>query len=342
MDIDNIPFGLDFREHVKAALLENDILIAVIGPKWVGSDGSNRIRIVEETDPVRIEVETALARDIPVVPVLVGGAAMPAPGELPDGLKDLTFRNAAHIDAGRDFHQHMERLIRSMDLILEQKASPPNHGAITTALAKHGLRFPDPQMEADFRAWYRQQFYALGRAANGLAVVAWLLFGSAALVASQGSDFKAIKFFYIAAPLLLVVFLAGFSKPAQQAGQIYNIFSALVFITLAYTSARVLQEESWYRPEYVTMAFMAGLALTAMLPVLTLYAITLEAAVAAVGLYYMVYDLRMPEVPPLYPIFSGLFVVVSMLAASLITMTREQVLRRQFAAARGLRQRGSV
>jgi hypothetical protein len=87
MDIDNIPFGLDFREHVKAALLENDILIAVIGPKWVGSDGNNRIRISEETDPVRIEVETALKRDIPVVPVLVGGAAMPAPAELPDGLR---------------------------------------------------------------------------------------------------------------------------------------------------------------------------------------------------------------------------------------------------------------
>src|ERR1700730_8699201 len=108
MDIDSIPFGLDFREHVKNALLENDILIAVIGPKWMGPDVNNRSRINEETDPVRIELETALKRNIPVVPVLVGGASMPLPAELPDGLKDLPFRNAAQIDAGRDFHQHME------------------------------------------------------------------------------------------------------------------------------------------------------------------------------------------------------------------------------------------
>ena len=95
MDIDSIPFGLDFREHVKTALLENDILIAVIGPSWIGPNTSGRTRINEETDPVRIEVGTALQRNIPVVPVLVGGAGMPSPAELPDGLKDSAFRNCA-------------------------------------------------------------------------------------------------------------------------------------------------------------------------------------------------------------------------------------------------------
>src|ERR1043166_645452 len=108
MDIDSIPFGLDFREHVKTALERNDILIAVIGPKWLGLDADGRPRINEETDPVRIEVETALKRGIPVVPVLVGGGTMPSPSLLPKELQDLAFLNAAHIDSGRDFHQHME------------------------------------------------------------------------------------------------------------------------------------------------------------------------------------------------------------------------------------------
>jgi hypothetical protein len=102
---------LDFREHVKTALLENDILIAVIGRRWIGPNTSGRSRINEETDPVRIEVETSLQRNIPVVPILVGGADMPTSDELPDGLKDLAFRNAAQIDAGRDFNQHMDRCI---------------------------------------------------------------------------------------------------------------------------------------------------------------------------------------------------------------------------------------
>jgi hypothetical protein len=339
MDIDNIPFGLDFREHVKAALLENDILIAVIGPKWVGSDGNNRIRISEETDPVRIEVETALKRDIPVVPVLVGGAAMPPPAELPDGLRELTFRNAAHIDAGRDFHQHMERLIRSMDRILEQKASPPKHGTIANALVKLGLQFPDPEMEADFRTRYREQFYGLGRAASGLGVVGWMVFGSTALVASQGRDLEAIKFFFIAAPLLLVAFLAGFSRQAKRAAHVYNIIMTLGFIVSVYMSGRVLQEESWFRPEYVTMAFMAGLTLTAMVPVMTLYAIVSQCSVAAAALYYILYGLRMPEFPPLYATFSSLFVSATLLAVALITITREQVFRREFAASRAFARR---
>ena len=89
MDIDSIPFEFDFREHVKTALLENDILIAVIGQRWIGPNTSGRSRINEETD--------------------VRGADIPTPDELPDGLKDLAFRNAGQIDVGRDFHQHMDR-----------------------------------------------------------------------------------------------------------------------------------------------------------------------------------------------------------------------------------------
>jgi rhodanese-related sulfurtransferase len=77
------------------------------------------IRINDEADPVQIEVETALERGIPTIPVLVSGASMPTPDELPDSLKRFSFHNAAEIDAGRDFHQHMERLIRSIDGIVK-------------------------------------------------------------------------------------------------------------------------------------------------------------------------------------------------------------------------------
>ena len=132
MDIDSIPFGLDFREHIKNALLENDMLLAIIGPHWT-SGGAASPRILEETDPVRIEVETALQRGIPVIPVLVGGATMPQPAELPDSLKNLAYRNAAEVDGGRDFHQHMDRLIRSMDRLLAGKSTSPGRTLDTAA-----------------------------------------------------------------------------------------------------------------------------------------------------------------------------------------------------------------
>ena len=118
MDIDNIPYGLDFRAQIQEALRRTDILVAVIGPRWTGAGRGRPARIREDNDPVRIEVERALESGIPVVPILVNGARMPKPTDLPDSLKDLSYRNAAEVDAGRDFHQHMDRLIRSLDQIL--------------------------------------------------------------------------------------------------------------------------------------------------------------------------------------------------------------------------------
>ena len=124
MDIDSIPFGTDFRKHIQSELSQNDILVAVIGPKWTGPGRGRHLRIMEENDPVRIEIETALKNASVVIPVLVGGAAMPKPSDLPDSLKDFSYRNAAQVDAGRDFHPHMERLIRSMERILAERVKP--------------------------------------------------------------------------------------------------------------------------------------------------------------------------------------------------------------------------
>jgi TIR domain len=81
-DIDNIPFGIDFRKVVNDALQGTDVLIAIVGPNWRGAGGQGHARINDDNDLVRIEVETALQRDIPVIPVLVGSAIMPKPTEL--------------------------------------------------------------------------------------------------------------------------------------------------------------------------------------------------------------------------------------------------------------------
>jgi hypothetical protein len=131
MDIDSIPYGVDFREQIQDALRSTDILVAVIGPKWTGAARGRRARIREESDPVRIEIERALESGITLVPILVNGAKMPKAADLPDSLRDLSYRNAAVVDAGRDFHQHVDRLIRSMDQIL---AVTPASGSASTAL----------------------------------------------------------------------------------------------------------------------------------------------------------------------------------------------------------------
>lgn len=120
MDIDNIPYGVDFRSHVKDVLSRGDILIAVIGPNWLGIDSNGTGRFDDEADPVRVELEAALQRKMPVIPVLVQGAKMPAPGQLPPLLRDFAFYNAANVDAGRDFHPHLDRLIQTINPLLKR------------------------------------------------------------------------------------------------------------------------------------------------------------------------------------------------------------------------------
>jgi hypothetical protein len=130
-DIDNIPPGLDFREHIRASIDDSDVLMVVVGPRWLGGERHGQSRIRSETDYVRVEVEAALDRHIPVIPLLVGGADMPEPSQLPDSIRELAFRNAVHIDSGRDFDHHMNGLIRATDQILLGAARSSVSGAAT-------------------------------------------------------------------------------------------------------------------------------------------------------------------------------------------------------------------
>jgi hypothetical protein len=75
-DIDNIPIGVDFREHIDSMLAETDITLVIIGKRWLGP-GRGRRRINDPADPVRIEVDTALRIGKPVIPVLVERGGMP-------------------------------------------------------------------------------------------------------------------------------------------------------------------------------------------------------------------------------------------------------------------------
>ena len=116
-DIDNIRPGIDFRKQIAEVLQTTNVLLVIVGPRWFGRGEGTESRVDNEADPVRIEVETALKRDIPVVPILVGGAEMPRTTQLPESLKDFAFRHAVTVDGGLDFDNHLSRLVRDLDRI---------------------------------------------------------------------------------------------------------------------------------------------------------------------------------------------------------------------------------
>lgn len=127
MDIDNIPLGADFREHITDTLTRCDVLLAIVGPHWLDGPAGNRLS--EETDWVRIEIEAALAKKIPVIPVLIDHVQMPAPNALPESLRNFAFRQGITVDSGIDFRPHMDRLIRSLDQHLDKTRKAREAGA---------------------------------------------------------------------------------------------------------------------------------------------------------------------------------------------------------------------
>src|SRR5205807_7936552 len=94
MDFDSIPYGVDFREHIKRTLERADVVVAVVGPGWLGAQKEALRRIDDPSDFVRLEIAGALQRGIPVIPVLVDDTLMPKADALPPDLQSFAFRNA--------------------------------------------------------------------------------------------------------------------------------------------------------------------------------------------------------------------------------------------------------
>jgi hypothetical protein len=114
MDVTAIEPGRDFRKAIDESVATCSILLAVIGHGWLeAKDDAGRRRLDDPNDFVRIELASALRRDIPVVPVLVHGAKMPHAAQLPDDLKDLAYRNALELTHVR-WKSDVQVLIRAM------------------------------------------------------------------------------------------------------------------------------------------------------------------------------------------------------------------------------------
>ena len=120
MDVDSVDLGEDFVKTIENTVESCDVLIAVIGKDWLtSSDLEGRRRLDNPEDFVRIEIATALKRDIRVIPVLVDAASMPRFGDLPDDLKALMRRNALQLSHDR-FRNDAERLASAIQRALEK------------------------------------------------------------------------------------------------------------------------------------------------------------------------------------------------------------------------------
>lgn len=124
-DVDSIPLGKDFREVLREAVAQCDVLLAIIGRHWLDiKDENGNRRLDDPGDFVRIEIESGLQRDsCLVIPVLVDNAILQRADALPTDLRELTFKNATVVRDDPDFHNDVTRIIRELSRISESEPS---------------------------------------------------------------------------------------------------------------------------------------------------------------------------------------------------------------------------
>ncbi len=148
MDVADIRPGADFRRAIDESVAQCGVLLAVIGPSWLtitGADGQRRID--NPNDFVAIEIGSALKRNVPVIPVLVHEAHMPPPDQLPESIRELSFRNSVELSHTR-WNSDVQLLIEALksyvtpNPVTEQQ---PVHATVPVQLpAPHPAPTSDP------------------------------------------------------------------------------------------------------------------------------------------------------------------------------------------------------
>jgi len=368
-DIDNIPPGIDFRKFINDALQETDVLLVVIGPRWLGSRGG-QARIGDESDPVRVEIETAIGRSIPIIPLLIANTRMPNTSQLPETLKAFAFLNALRIDPGQDFDHHTDRLIRAMDRLvgrtgqanaaadepaLERKpmlaltepsaarAEPegvPHRPAVGLSGGKPGqlrevwrnitLAFADKKQEAAFMDFYRSHSYWQGQLVQAIGVAMGLVASFLDLMGDPDpSRFTAAR--HVGDLLPFLPLALSFSAPARRFWQSFFALSALFGAVLTVAGIQMAQTASWYHPYFVVMGYVLYAAMGTLLPLTVANFLWLGPALLLIALVSL---LTSPMSPVLVAIEFSLLTISFVIVIS-VAYARETTMRQLFVATRG-------
>ena len=151
MDVAGINPGIDFRKAIDDNVATCGVLLAMIGPQWVTiKNSAGQLRLEDANDFVRLEVASALARNIAVIPVLVHDAIMPHPDQLPDNLKDLAYRNSVELTHAR-WNSDVQLLTKALQqYVAPASASPseqPVHATVSVQLPPANAPVETPAKE---------------------------------------------------------------------------------------------------------------------------------------------------------------------------------------------------
>ena len=135
MDVANLKAGQRFDDHLARELAKCDVLIAVIGPRWLELLNKGEVA----ADYVCKEISAGLERNIIVIPVRVGHSgnmkSLPTPNDLPDSIKGLVGHQMHDVRYGH-FDADIKELANAIDAVAGSvQASRGRRGIGVAAMA---------------------------------------------------------------------------------------------------------------------------------------------------------------------------------------------------------------
>ena len=164
IDVDALQPGDDFINAINGRLGQCDVMLAIIGPRWVSiTDAGGRARLEDESDFVRIELQTAIERGIRIIPILVDRASMPRLPDVPESLRPLLRRQSTELSDTR-WNYDLARLVDKIKEITDPAKSIGEttnvSGGATMEAPPASIRAekPDqaligPERVSDFEGW---------------------------------------------------------------------------------------------------------------------------------------------------------------------------------------------
>ncbi len=128
-DVDTAEPGSNFLHQIDQFLrgidhpLDRGVLVlALIGHQWnpIVDEVRGRRRLDSDRDYVRHELEVALNRGVPILPILFEDARMPGPDELPDSLSELSLISALQL-RHRSYKSDMDEIVSRASAILDKQ-----------------------------------------------------------------------------------------------------------------------------------------------------------------------------------------------------------------------------
>ncbi|HUN06076.1 MAG TPA: SUMF1/EgtB/PvdO family nonheme iron enzyme [Aggregatilineales bacterium] len=120
-DVHGMPLGVDWEAYLREQVHACRVMLVVIGRDWltIRDPDTGERRLDQAVDFVRYEIETALQRNIPVIPLFLDGVRTLPTAELPESIQALTKRQGQSIRRAPDFDGDISRLVVQLERMLQ-------------------------------------------------------------------------------------------------------------------------------------------------------------------------------------------------------------------------------